>query len=171
MIELSLLKYPNITSTLIDNGDNNYQFTVEPLLPGFGHTLGNSMRRVLLSSVPGFAVTRVRIDGVTHEYQGIDGVVEDVLNILLNLKKLRAQILTDDDKAILKLEKKKAGDIVAKDFDGGKQVKVVNPDLYICHLSQDKEFTVEVEVSRGIGYLSADQIDFSGNLDPQNLTG
>jgi DNA-directed RNA polymerase subunit alpha len=169
MIQLSSLKYPNIKTTLKETGDKTYQFLVEPLLPGYGHTLGNSIRRVLLSSVPGTAVTKVRISGVTHEYQGVDGVVEDVLNILLNLKQLRTQILTDDDTLTFKLEKHKAGDILAKDFDAGKAGKVVNGDLYICHLSEDKEFTIEVEVSKGIGYLSTDQIDFSGNLDPQNL--
>ena len=85
MISKSILNYPSIKSTLIDLGDGKNQFIVEPLLHGYGYTLGNSLRRILLSSIPGCAVVAVRVNDLTHEYQSIDGVVEDVIDVILNL--------------------------------------------------------------------------------------
>jgi len=169
MIQKSLVKYPPIKSSLKSISERSFVFSVEPLLPGFGHTIGNSLRRMLLSTVPGFGVTRVKINEITHEYQAIDGVVEDVMNILLNLKQLRARILTDDDKITLKLLKKKSGEITAADFDTKKLVEIVNPELYICYLSKDTTFEIEVDITRGVGYLPAEKIDFAGNLNPQDL--
>lgn len=156
-------------SKLEEIDTNNFVLTVSPLLPGYGHTLGNSLRRVLLSSVPGFAITKIRINEITHEYQSIEGVLEDAMNIILNLKLLRTKILTDDDTIIIALNKNKKGDIFGKDFNTEKKVEIINPDLYICHLSKDMDFKIEIEIQRGVGYLPVEKINFAGNLNPQDI--
>lgn len=169
MIQKTTVLYPSIKSNLQTIAENSYLFSIEPLLPGYGHTLGNSLRRILLSSVPGYAVTRIRINDITHEYQSIDGVVEDAMNVILNLKSLQTIIKTDEDVVTISLNKSKAGDVTAKDFTTRGKVEIVNPDLYICHLSKDIDLNIEVEVRRGFGYLSTDKIDFAGNLNPQDI--
>ncbi len=169
MIDVNQLQYPNIQTTLETLDNNKFKISINPLLPGFGHTLGNSIRRVMLSSVPGFSVVTIRINDVTHEYQGVEGVVEDVLNVVLNLKKLRVKINSSEEKATLKINVKKEGDITANMFKSESDVIVLNPDLYICHLSKDLDLNIEVDIKKGVGYLAADQIDFGSNLDPHNL--
>lgn len=171
MIQSTLIKLPNIKSRLevSPNNPNSFSFVVEPLLPGFGNTLGNSIRRMLLSSIPGCGVTRVTIGDITHEYMGIEGVVEDAMNIILNLKQIRSKIKTDDDQVVIKLNKKKAGEIYVRDFDTQGIVEIANPDLYICTLSTDMDFSIEVEITRGVGYLSNDKINFAQNLNPNNI--
>lgn len=169
MIQQTLIKYPPVKSSIVQVLDNQYLFSLEPLLPGFGHTLGNSLRRVLLSSIPGFAVTRVKINDITHEYQAIDGVIEDAMNVILNIKQLRAKILTDDDYVILSLKKNKKGDVFAKDFATEKKAEIINSDLYICHLSKDSDLNIEIELRRGVGYLPVEKINFASNLNPQDI--
>jgi|LakMenEpi03Aug12_release.lakeMendotaPanAssembly.Ray.scaffolds.fasta_scaffold02661_22 DNA-directed RNA polymerase subunit alpha len=169
MIQQTSVLYPSIKSKLHTVEKNNYLLSIEPLLPGYGHTLGNSLRRILLSSVPGYAVTRIRINDITHEYQSIDGVVEDAMNVILNLKSLQTVIKTDEDVVTISLNKLKKGDVLASDFVTKGKVDIVNPDLYICHLSKDIGLNIEVEIRKGFGYLSTDKIDFSGNLNPQDI--
>jgi len=169
MIQKTSTVYPSIKSQLEEKETNNFSLTVTPLLPGYGHTLGNSLRRILLSSVPGFAVTKIRINEITHEYQAIDGVLEDAMNVILNLKLLRTKILTDDDTVIISLNKNKKGDVYAKDFNTEKKVEIINPDLYICHLSKDMDLKIEIEIQRGVGYLPVEKINFAGNLNPQDI--
>ena len=129
--------------------------TLEPLERGFGHTLGNALRRILLSSIPGCAVTEVEIDGVLHEYSSKEGVQEDILEVLLNLKGLAVKVQDKDD-IILTLNKSGIGPVTAGDIthDGG--VEIVNPNHVICHLT-DKNATISmrIRVQRGRGYVPA----------------
>jgi DNA-directed RNA polymerase subunit alpha len=126
---------------------------IEPLPQGYGMTLGNALRRVLLSSLPGSAVTQVKIDGVSHEYSTIKGVKEDVVQILLNLKKVRLQI--EGDKPVkLSIEAKGPKEVRAKDIEVPAGVKIVNPDLTIATLADNKtKFEVELTAEKGVGYV------------------
>ncbi|WP_404399777.1 DNA-directed RNA polymerase subunit alpha [Idiomarina seosinensis] len=128
--------------------------TLEPLERGFGYTLGNALRRILLSSMPGCAVTEVEIDGVLHEYSSKEGVQEDVIEILLNLKGLSVS-LAGKDEATLTLNKSGAGPVTAGDFQHDGDVEIVNPEHVICHLTGDSEFNMRVKVERGRGYVPA----------------
>jgi DNA-directed RNA polymerase subunit alpha len=160
--------YPTITTKFIDDG-KAFSLVVEPLMPGFGSTIGNSIRRALLSSVPGAAVTKIRINDITHEYQAIDGVSEDALEVVLNLKMLRVKFNTDEETATLRLEANAAGEIYAKDFADNASAEIVNKDQYICSLSEKAKLVIELEIERGVGYLSVEDLDFAGNTNPQNL--
>ena len=166
---LPKLSYPSIKSSLVSNSEKDFTLTIEPLLPGFGHTLGNSIRRVMLSSIPGFGVTKVRINDVTHEYQSVEAVKEDVLDVVLNLKSLRAEILTDDDAVTLKINTKKKGDITAAMFAKDSSIKIINEDLYICHLGDDKELNIEVEIARGFGYTPYEERELAKNTEPTSI--
>ncbi|MGM0525765.1 DNA-directed RNA polymerase subunit alpha [Idiomarina seosinensis] len=128
--------------------------TLEPLERGFGYTLGNALRRILLSSMPGCAVTEVEIDGVLHEYSSKEGVQEDVIEILLNLKGL-AISLEGKDEATLTLNKSGAGPVTAGDFQHDGDVEIVNPEHVVCHLTGENEFNMRVKVERGRGYVPA----------------
>jgi DNA-directed RNA polymerase subunit alpha len=163
------INQPTIKSQLVKHSEGSYQLSIQPLTPGLGYTLGNSLRRIMLSSIPGFAVTRVRINDITHEYQPVKGVVEDALQIVLNLKLLRANIITDDESVVLILKKDTRGEIHASDFEENAKVKIINKDLYICSLDNDSELSIEVEISKGIGYLSSDQIKFASNTNPHDI--
>ena len=131
---------------------NSGTFVIEPLLPGFGLTIGNAMRRVLLSSLEGAAITSVRIDGVTHEFSTIDGVVQDVVDIILNLKQVRFKIESDEPQMII-LEAKGKKKVTAGDFKCPTGVEIVNKDLFIAELSEKGKFMLEATVQRGRGYL------------------
>ncbi|MCH8538461.1 MAG: DNA-directed RNA polymerase subunit alpha [Alkalimonas sp.] len=128
--------------------------TLEPLERGFGHTLGNALRRILLSSMPGFAVTEVEIEGVLHEYSSKEGVQEDIIDILLNLKGLAFR-LEDKEEVTLTLSKKGAGPVTAADIQRSDGVVIVNPDHVICHLTGDTEFSMRLKVEQGRGYVPA----------------
>jgi len=129
--------------------------TLEPLERGFGHTLGNALRRILLSSMPGCAVTEVEIDGVLHEYSSKEGVQEDVLEILLNLKGLAVK-LEGKDEAILTLSKSGAGPVTAADITHDGDVEIVNPEHLICTLTgADAEISMRIKVELGRGYIPA----------------
>lgn len=125
--------------------------TLEPMERGFGYTLGNAIRRVLLSSIPGFAITEVKIDGVVHEYSTIDGVQEDVVDILLNLKGVALKLNSKAD-TILTLNKSGEGIVTAADFDTGHDAEIVNPDHVIAHLTKGGSLNLEVKVQMGRGY-------------------
>ncbi|MRI32952.1 DNA-directed RNA polymerase subunit alpha [Endozoicomonas sp. OPT23] len=129
--------------------------TLEPLERGFGHTLGNALRRILLSSMPGCAVTEVEIDGVQHEYSAIEGVQEDVIDILLNLKGLAIR-MTGRDEATLNLTKKGAGPVTAADIQLDHDVEIVNPDHVIANLNEKGDINMKLRIARGRGYESAD---------------
>jgi DNA-directed RNA polymerase subunit alpha len=125
--------------------------TLEPMERGFGYTLGNALRRVLLSSIPGFAITEVKIDGVVHEYSTIDGVQEDVVDILLNLKGVALK-LNSKAETILTLSKSGEGVVTAADFETGHDAEIVNPDHVIAHLTKGGALNLEVKVEMGRGY-------------------
>ena len=129
--------------------------TLEPLERGFGHTLGNTLRRILLSSMPGCAVTDAQIDGVQHEYSAIEGVQEDVIEILLNLKGLAVR-LHGADEATLTLSKSGAGEVTAADLQLPQDVELVNPEHHIATLNSGGKLKMEISVARGRGYEPAD---------------
>ncbi|MUH73382.1 DNA-directed RNA polymerase subunit alpha [Psychrosphaera haliotis] len=129
--------------------------TLEPLERGFGHTLGNALRRILLSSMPGCAVTEVEIDGVQHEYSAKEGVQEDVIEILLNLKGLAVSV-EGKDEVTLTLTKSGIGPVTAADFQHDGDVEIINPEHVICNLtSESSEISMRVNVQRGRGYVPA----------------
>ena len=130
------------------------RFTIEPLEPGFGYTLGNSLRRTLLSSIPGAAVTSVRISGVPHEFTTLPGVEEDVTEILLNIKGI---VLTSeyDEPVVMYLRKSGKGEATAGDITPPAGVTIANPDMHIATLAEDGELEIEFTVERGRGYVPA----------------
>ena len=136
--------------------DTYARFTAEPFERGYGVTVGNGLRRVLLSSIEGTAVTSVKVQGVKHEFSSLDGVKEDVTDIILAFKRLRVRFHTDDPK-VLRIEKKGPGPVTAGDLQVGSDGEVVNKDLVVCHLTTDRTFEVEVEVRRGRGYVTAEE--------------
>ncbi|MEM7001885.1 MAG: DNA-directed RNA polymerase subunit alpha [Pseudomonadota bacterium] len=131
--------------------------TLEPLERGFGHTLGNTLRRILLSSMPGCAITEVQIDGVLHEYSTLEGVQEDVIDILLNLKGI-AVVLHNQDEAIISLSKDGGGEVTAGDFQLTQDVEIANPDHVVCTLNDKGAVRIEARVTRGRGYVPVDSI-------------
>ncbi len=135
-------------------GPNHARVVVEPLERGFGHTLGNALRRVLLSSIPGSAIVEVEIDGVLHEYTTLEGLQEDVIEVLLNLKDVAIRQHSGDE-AMLTLSRKGKGVVTAGDITVDHTVEIVNPDLVICHLTKDITLNMRLKVCRGIGYQPA----------------
>ncbi|WP_019146746.1 DNA-directed RNA polymerase subunit alpha [Timonella senegalensis] len=145
---------PTLSEEVIS--DNRSRFTIEPLEPGFGYTLGNSLRRTLLSSIPGAAVTSIRIDGVLHEFTTITGVKEDVTEIILNIKNI---VLSseNDEPVVMYLRKQGAGVVTAADIVPPAGVEVHNSDLHIATLNDKGKLEIELTVERGRGYVSASQ--------------
>ncbi|MDP3209007.1 MAG: DNA-directed RNA polymerase subunit alpha, partial [Rhodoglobus sp.] len=132
------------------------RFIIEPLEPGFGYTLGNSLRRTLLSSIPGAAVTSIRIDGVLHEFSTIAGVKEDVTEIILNVKNL--VVSSEHDEPITAyLRKQGSGEVTAADISAPAGVEIHNPELVIATLNDSAKFELELTIERGRGYVSATQ--------------
>lgn len=133
-------------------------YEIEGLYPGYGHTLGNSLRRIILSSLPGAALTQIKIKGVLHEFSTIDGLKEDVITLLLNLKKVRFKMSSDEPQTVT-LSVKGSKRVTAGDITAGGQIEVLNPDQYICELT-DKNASLELEaqVEMGLGYLPKEAI-------------
>ena len=132
-------------------------YEIEGLYPGYGHTLGNSLRRIILSSLPGVSITSVKIKGADHEFATLNGVKEDVLTILLNLKKVRFLIRSGEE-AKIRLKVKGKGKVYAKDFETTGEVEVTTPDQYIGEISSDKgELDIELDLAKGIGYVPKEQ--------------
>jgi len=136
--------------------DNRQRFAVGPLDPGFGHTLGNSLRRTLLSSIPGAAVTQVRFDEALHEFTTLPGVKEDVTDVILNLKDLLVRV-TSDEPVTLRFDKRGPGDATAGDLQVTADVEVLNPDLHVATINAKGRLALDVTVERGRGYVSADR--------------
>ena len=145
---------PNITK--VDESTNYGKFVVEPLERGYGTTLGNSLRRILLSSLPGAAISSIQIDGVLHEFSTIDGVLEDVTQIILNIKKLALKMNTDEDKNI-EIDVNGPAKVTAADIVADPDVEVLNPEQYICTVADGGHFHVRMTVKKGRGYVAADQ--------------
>ena len=138
-----------------ENNPNNGRVVVEPLERGWGHTVGNALRRILLSSLQGAAVTSVRIDGVMHEYSTIDGVVEDVSDIILNIKQIRMKLLADHD-TMLRLEVSGEGEVKASDIEKNPDVMILNPEQHIATINSDAKLKIEMRVTDGRGYVTAE---------------
>lgn len=153
MIEI---EKPKIECVEINEKKTYAKFVVEPLERGYGITLGNSLRRVLLSSLPGAAVTSVKIEGVLHEFSTVPGVVQDVTDIILNLKSLALKIYGDEPQTI-RIEAQGPGEIFAADIIRGSQVEVLNPEQPIATLDTDTNLVMEMAVERGRGYRSAEK--------------
>jgi len=136
--------------------DERSRFVIEPLEPGFGHTLGNTMRRTLLARIPGAAITSVRIDGVQHEFSTIEGVVEDVVDFILNLKQVVLRIDSDEPQTLY-LSSKGKGEVTAGDINAPAGVEIANPDLHLATLSASGKLEIELTAERGVGYRSADR--------------
>lgn len=145
--------------------DTRARVTLEPLERGFGHTLGNTLRRILLSSMPGCAITEVQIDGVLHEYGTIEGVQEDVIDILLNLKGV-AVMLHNQDEVVITLSKEGTGPVTAADFQLSQDVEIANPDHLICTLNEKGSIRLEAKVTRGRGYVPVDSLEDDEDTRP-----
>ncbi|MBY6038434.1 DNA-directed RNA polymerase subunit alpha [Fictibacillus nanhaiensis] len=152
MIEI---EKPRIETVEISDDATYGKFVVEPLERGYGTTLGNSLRRILLSSLPGAAVTSIQINGVLHEFSTVEGVVEDVTTIILNLKKLAMKIYSDEEKT-LEIDIQGEGVVTAGDITHDSDVEVLNPDLHIATLAKGAHFQMKLHAKRGRGYVQAE---------------
>lgn len=148
-------KKPRISQETIS--DNAARFIVEPLERGFGYTLGNCMRRVLLSSLPGAAVTSIKIEGINHEFTSLPGVKEDVTDIILNLKSLVLRLDSSNSSAVIRLAAKGPKKVEAREIEYPAEVEIVNPDLYIATLNKEGKLEMEMTVEKGRGYVSAER--------------
>jgi DNA-directed RNA polymerase subunit alpha len=139
------------------NEENTYgKFIVEPLERGYGTTLGNSLRRILLSSLPGAAVSSIKIQGVLHEFSTIPGVYEDVSEIILNIKEIAA-VMYSDEPVMLRIEAEGPGEVTAGDIITGSDVEILNKELHIATLEDDAKLYMELEMSKGRGYVTAER--------------
>jgi DNA-directed RNA polymerase subunit alpha len=150
------IEKPNIECVETDEKNNYGKFVVEPLERGYGITLGNSLRRILLSSLPGAAVTSVKIEGVLHEFSTIPGVKEDVTEIILNLKGLSLKMHIDEER-ILRIEARGEGTVTAGDIITDADVEILNPEMHIATLAEGSNLVMEMTASRGRGYVSAER--------------
>ena len=155
---------PNITREQLAN--NRARFEVEPLDRGFGHTFGNALRRVLLSSLEGAAVSSVKIEGVAHEFTTVKGVKEDITDVILNLKGLVCRLHGEIDEVQVRLFKDKPGKVVAADIDMPAELEILNPDHQIATLSEGGALEMTLTIRRGTGYVAAD-----GNKAPDMVIG
>ena len=155
---------PRITSESVE--DNRGTFTIEPLDRGFGYTFGNSLRRVLLSSLSGASVTSVRIEGVAHEFSTIKGVKEDVTDIVLNLKNLIARLHGDSPEIEVRLDKKGPGAVTAADIEAPADLEILNPELEVANLSDKGRLEITLTIGRGRGYVPAEL-----NRGPEHTIG
>lgn len=156
---------PNVDVKISEN--NNAEYLIKPLERGFGITLGNTLRRVLLSSIPGAAIVNVKIDGVEHEFSTIEGVYEDVMGMILNLKQVVVSVDSEDPNFEQKLELYAVGPmtVTAGDFNKVTGVNIINPDQVIATLADKGTLSMEVTVRRGVGYVSAEENkEFNGNI-------
>ncbi len=149
-----IIQRPEIEAAEADG--NVQSFTISPLEPGFGHTLGNSLRRTLLSSIPGAAVTQVRFDDALHEFDVIKGVKEDVTDVILNLKDLVLRC-SSDEPVTLRLDKRGPAEVHARDIQTTADVEILNPDLYIANVNASGRLALDLTVEQGRGYLSAER--------------
>ncbi len=137
---------------VVSETERSGTYEIDGLYPGYGYTLGNSLRRIILSSLPGAAVTHVKIPGVSHEFSTIEGVKEDVVTILLNIRRIRFKLLTDEPQKVMLLAKG-PGEVTAKDLKLPGQVEVLNPDQHIADLTAKTTLEMEISAERGLGYI------------------
>ncbi len=131
-------------------------YEIDGLYPGYGHTLGNSLRRIILSSLPGAAITQIKVNGASHEFSALDGVKEDMITIILNLKRVRFELLTDEPQVITLSAKE--GPVTAKAFALNGQVNLLTPDQYLCEVTGKQGFTLEVTIEKGLGFIPREHL-------------
>ncbi|PKY90725.1 DNA-directed RNA polymerase subunit alpha [Falseniella ignava] len=152
MIEI---EKPEITIVEVSEDEKYGKIVIEPLERGYGTTLGNSLRRILLSSLPGAAITNIQVDGVLHEFATVDGVVEDIPAIILNLKQLALKLYTEESK-VIELNVTGPKTVTAVDIIHDNEVQILNPDLYICTLAEGATLSMRMNVSKGRGYVRSE---------------
>jgi DNA-directed RNA polymerase subunit alpha len=156
MSELNIV-LPSKPKIILEEGFTG-MYEIDGLYPGYGHTLGNSLRRIILSSLPGASITRVKVDGVSHEFSVIEGVKEDVITMLLNLKRVRIKMITDEPQT-LTLKVKGVNTVTAKDIEFPGQVEILNPEQYIAQVTnKNTELNIEMTVEKGLGYVSKEAL-------------
>ena len=132
--------------------DNKGVFEIDGLYPGYGHTLGNSLRRIILSSFPGASITSIKIDDISHEFQTMDGIKEDVIVMILNLKKIRFKMISDEPQTV-SLSVKGPKEVFAKDIKTGGQVEILNPDLHVVEVTGKINLNIEMKIEKGLGFI------------------
>ncbi|MFA6586193.1 MAG: DNA-directed RNA polymerase subunit alpha [Candidatus Paceibacterota bacterium] len=137
---------------IVEEVDNKGIFEIDGLYPGYGHTLGNSLRRIILSSLPGASITSIKIDGISHEFQTMDGIKEDVIVMILNLKKIRFKMISDEPQMVT-LSIKGPKEVIAKDVKTGGQVEILNPDLHIVEVTGKINLNIEMKIEKGLGFV------------------
>ena len=137
---------------IVEETGNKGVFEIDGLYPGYGHTLGNSLRRIILSSLPGASITSIKIDGVSHEFSTIEGIKEDVIVIILNLKKLRFKMLSDEPQTVT-LSIKGPKEVLASDVKTGGQVEILNGDLHIAEVTGKVNLNIEMKIEKGLGFI------------------
>lgn len=142
---------PSKPRVVLEEGNKGI-FEIDGLSPGYGHTLGNSLRRIILSSLPGASVTSIKIDGVSHEFQTMDGIKEDVIVMILNLKKTRFKMISDEPQ-IVTLSIKGPKEILAGDIKTGGQVEILNPELHIAEVTGKINLNIEMKIEKGLGFI------------------
>ena len=143
---------PSKPRVVLEEG-NKGVFEIDGLSPGYGHTLGNSLRRIILSSLPGASITSIKIDGVSHEFQTLDGIKEDVIVMILNLKKVRFKMISDQPQTVT-LSIKGPKEVTAADIKTGGQVEILNPELHIVEVTGKINLSVEMKIEKGLGFIS-----------------
>ncbi|MFZ2072776.1 MAG: DNA-directed RNA polymerase subunit alpha [Minisyncoccia bacterium] len=143
---------PSKPRVVLEEG-NKGVFEIDGLYPGYGHTLGNSLRRIILSSLPGASVTSIKIDGISHEFSTIDGIKEDVIVMILNLKKTRFKMASDEPQTVT-LSIKGPKEVTAADISTGGQVEILNPELHIAEVTGKVNLNIEMRVEKGLGFIS-----------------
>jgi len=152
-----MLQFEKPIYKIVDSIENNFygRFELEPLERGFGHTIGHALRRVMLSSLPGSAISSIKIDGILHEFQTMDGVVEDVTTIILNLKGVVVKNHSSDQKTV-RISANKEGEITAGDIEHDSDIEIINPDKVICTLAKGGNLEMEMTISNGRGYVKSE---------------
>jgi DNA-directed RNA polymerase subunit alpha len=142
---------PSKPRVVLEEG-NKGVFEIDGLSPGYGHTLGNSLRRIILSSLPGASVTSIKIDGISHEFSTIDGIKEDVIIMILNIKKIRFKIASEESQTVT-LSVKGPKKITAQDIKTSGQVEILNPDLYLAEITGKVNLNIEIKIEKGLGFI------------------
>ncbi len=142
---------PSKPRVVLEEG-NKGVFEIDGLYPGYGHTLGNSLRRIILSSLPGASITSIKIDGISHEFQAMDGIKEDVIVIILNLKRLRFKMISDEPQTAT-LSIKGPKEVLASDIKTGGQVEILNPELHIAEVTGKVSLNIELKIEKGLGFI------------------
>jgi DNA-directed RNA polymerase subunit alpha len=138
---------------VVEEAGNKGVFEIDGLYPGYGHTLGNSLRRIIISSLPGASITSIKIDGVSHEFQTMDGIKEDVIVLILNLKKTRFKMLSDEPQTVT-LSVKGPKEILAGDIKTGGQVEILNPELHLVEVTGKVNLNIEMKIEKGLGFIA-----------------